>query len=80
MAVHNKKDILMLHYGDLPDEEIPCQQYYYYGSLLCEPKEWKPDQVIVNDPADFCRSRGLVTHTHMHMYVPGLARSKKGGI
>ena len=34
------------------------------GSLLCEPEKRKPDQ------AGLFKSTGLVTHTHMHMYVP----------
>jgi hypothetical protein len=44
------------------------------GSLLCEPKRRKPDQVIIDDLVGLYRSTGLVARMHMHMYVPWVSR------
>jgi hypothetical protein len=46
-------------------------------SLLCEPKKRKLDQVIIDDLASLYRSMGLVTRTHMHMYVPQVRERAK---
>jgi hypothetical protein len=47
------------------------------GSLLCESEKRKPDQVIIDNLVGLYRSTGLVTRTHMHMYMPRVRERAK---